>query len=92
MLAVLLFVVLPLVQAHMEMMFPLPFKSRFDITNSFSNDGIDYSMTTPLDQLGANYPCKGYHSALAATPVKASLVAGGTLDVTLSGTATHNGG
>lgn len=76
--------------AHMEMSDPPPFRSKF---NSFSTD-IDYSMTNPLSDSGSNFPCKGYHS-LYDTPQGASVAnwqAGQAQSLTITGSATHNGG
>jgi hypothetical protein len=76
--------------AHMEMVWPPPFRSRY---NKFTTD-VDYSMTNPLSQAGADFPCKGYHS-LYATPQGQSVVTwqpGQTYNWTLTGSATHNGG
>ncbi|CEJ81804.1 hypothetical protein VHEMI01914 [[Torrubiella] hemipterigena] len=78
------------VQAHMEMTFPPPFRSKY---NQYTTD-IDYSMTSPLEASGANFPCKGYHS-LYDTPqgrAVATWSPGQTVNFTLTGSATHNGG
>lgn len=92
MLAVLLFVFqLGQVLAHVELSSPFPFRSRFDPMNLISQN-IDYSMTSPLSDDGSNFPCKGYTSDMASSPIKATLIAGGTLPISLSGSATHNGG
>lgn len=77
-------------QAHMEMVWPPPFRSRY---NPYTTD-IDYSMTSPLDGGGSDFPCKGYHSLLD-TEQGGSVVtwaAGEALNWTLTGSATHNGG
>lgn len=76
--------------AHMEMKFPPPFRSKF---NPHTTD-IDYSMTSPLEASGANFPCKGYHK-LYDTPQGVSVAnfnPGGTYTFSLVGSATHNGG
>lgn len=76
--------------AHMEMVWPPPFRSRY---NAYTTD-IDYSMTNPLNQAGADFPCKGYHSLLGG-PQGGSVVTwspGQTYNWTLTGSATHNGG
>lgn len=76
--------------AHMEMTFPPPFRSKY---NPYTTD-IDYSMTSPLDASGANFPCKGYQS-LYDTPQGRAVTTwspGQTVNFTLTGSATHNGG
>lgn len=61
------------VQAHVEMKFPTPFRSKFLVPQPAD---ADFSMTNPLNQDGSNFPCKGYQSDdLAST---ATLTAGGT--------------
>ncbi|KAL1990465.1 hypothetical protein VTN49DRAFT_6304 [Thermomyces lanuginosus] len=80
---------LGLCAAHIEMSWPYPFRSKFDPE---TDPGlIDYSMTSPLNADGSNFPCKGYH---ANTPFRAvtEYQAGETYNVTLAGTATHGGG
>ncbi|KAH7323146.1 hypothetical protein B0I35DRAFT_477032 [Stachybotrys elegans] len=79
-----------LAQAHMEMVYPPPFRSRY---NSFTTD-IDYSMTNPLSSSGSDFPCKGYHNLLN-TPQGRSVATwtpGQRITWTLTGSATHNGG
>lgn len=49
-------------------------------------------MNAPLAQDGSNYPCKGYNSLLASTPIKDTLTAGQTFSISIGGTASHNGG
>lgn len=80
-----------LAQAHMEMIYPAPFKSK---ANPNSNGDVDYSMTSPLDAGGANFPCKGYHSLVGSPAGKAtaSWKAGQTYNMTITGGANHNGG
>ena|ERR1700676_688912 len=66
-----------LVQAHVEMKSPTPFRSKFIVPNAANTD---FSMTAPLNADGSNFPCKGYqHDALANV---ATLTAGGSLPVT----------
>ncbi|KAG5981513.1 hypothetical protein E4U55_002868 [Claviceps digitariae] len=81
-----------LATAHVEMTYPAPFRSKY---NNYSNStDIDYSMTTPLDAGGINFPCKGYH-ALMNKPQGRSVATwqpGQTYTATLEGTATHQGG
>ncbi|KAI5476929.1 endoglucanase [Pseudohyphozyma bogoriensis] len=85
---------------HIEMMTPpvspcplaLPINSKFDPQTPESQ--IDFSMTSPLNADGSNYPCKGYNTAanIAALNSVATLEAGSTLTTNFSGTATHGGG
>ncbi|KND87190.1 hypothetical protein TOPH_08165 [Tolypocladium ophioglossoides CBS 100239] len=79
-----------LAQAHMQMSWPPPFRSKF---NKYTTD-IDYSMTSPLFLDGGNYPCKGYHSALNTSQGQSVVnwEAGQTNNFTIVGTATHAGG
>jgi len=55
---------------------------------------IDYSITSPLGTSGADFPCKGYHVDLASgvSKVVTTLQAGSSITVTMSGSATHEGG
>jgi hypothetical protein len=78
-------------QAHMEMMWPPPFKSK---ANPNAGYDIDYSMTAPLSSDGSNFPCKGYQSLMGTDAGKptAEFAAGETYNMTLAGSATHNGG
>ncbi|KAF4986434.1 hypothetical protein FGRMN_10837 [Fusarium graminum] len=80
-----------LAQAHMEMTYPPPFKSK---ANTNAGSDVDYSMTAPLEASGANFPCKGYHS-LFGTPEGASVAnweAGGSYNMSITGGANHGGG
>ncbi|EWG36610.1 hypothetical protein FVEG_00554 [Fusarium verticillioides 7600] len=80
-----------LAQAHMEMIYPPPFKSK---SNPNAGSDVDYSMTAPLDASGANFPCKGYHS-LFGTKEGASVAdwaAGGSYNMSITGGANHGGG
>ena len=55
---------------------------------------IDYSLTSPLESDGSNFPCKGYQNDLgseAGTSV-VTWEAGGSYNFTLLGSATHEGG
>jgi hypothetical protein len=78
-----------LIQAHMELLWPYPFRSRFD--RQVPEPMIDYSMTSPLLGDGSNYPCKGYNTN---TPFRSTVTysAGQVYNFTLSGSATHGGG
>ncbi|KAF4341743.1 spore coat SP96 precursor [Fusarium beomiforme] len=80
-----------LAQAHMEMIYPPPFKSK---ANPNAGSDVDYSMTAPLDASGANFPCKGYQS-LFGTKEGASVAnweAGGSYNMSITGGANHGGG
>ncbi|KAI5476810.1 endoglucanase [Pseudohyphozyma bogoriensis] len=81
-----------LAAAHIEMEYPPPINSKFDSQTPSAQ--IDYSMTSPLDANGDNYPCKGYNTAanIAALNSVATLTPGGSVSTTFSGTATHEGG
>ncbi|KAK9764014.1 hypothetical protein K7432_008846 [Basidiobolus ranarum] len=67
--------------AHMEMIQPPPRHSRHNPTWKGSPD---YDMVNPL----GTYPCKGYEQGGIVQTVKA----GGSIQVKLSGIATHKGG
>jgi hypothetical protein len=75
-----------LAAAHMEMMDPPPFRSKFN--KNVQN--ADYSMTSPLGV----YPCKGYHSdfGTAEGASVASWAAGSQQKFTITGGAAHGGG
>lgn len=76
--------------AHMEMTWPPPIRSSY---NPYTTD-IDYDMTSPLDENGDNYPCKGYQN-LYDTPQGRSVVKwfpGQTYNLTVDGSARHSGG
>ncbi|KAG6131268.1 hypothetical protein E4U28_007015 [Claviceps purpurea] len=76
--------------AHMEMKNPPPLRSKF---NKFSTD-IDYNMVSPLEASGANFPCKGHLSVLGSPQGRsvADWTPGQPQNMTITGTATHNGG
>lgn len=79
-----------LCEAHMEMSWPPPFRSR---NNPYTTD-VDYNLVDPLRADGSNYPCKGYHS-LVGSPQGRSVVtweAGQKYNFSLIGGATHDGG
>ncbi|KAK4506888.1 hypothetical protein PRZ48_000621 [Zasmidium cellare] len=69
---------------------PLRGSIKFDPENKSYQD-IDYSMTSPLDPDGSNFPCKGYQND---RPIRTTVTyaAGSTYNMTLAGTATHQGG
>lgn len=77
------------VLGHMEMTWPYALHSKFNPNNDYSV--IDYSMTSPLSPDGSNFPCKGYQNDRPFEPV-AEFVAGSDHNLTLAGSATHNGG
>lgn len=78
------------VLGHMEMSWPYPFRSKFNPKNTAAAN-IDYSMTTPLSPDGSDYPCKGYQNDRPAESV-ATFAAGSTYNITLAGSASHEGG
>ncbi|KFY06801.1 hypothetical protein V492_07722 [Pseudogymnoascus sp. VKM F-4246] len=74
--------------AHMELDWPYPLHSKFDPANDYTI--IDYSMTSPLLADGSNFPCKGYHTD--EFRIAETYAAGNTYNISLTGSATHNGG
>ncbi|KAH7147923.1 S-adenosyl-L-methionine-dependent methyltransferase [Fusarium sp. MPI-SDFR-AT-0072] len=80
-----------LAQAHMEMTYPPPFKSKY---NPNAGQDIDYSMTSPLNGDGSNFPCKGYNSLFgtAAGAPTATWQAGKSYSISIAGGADHGGG
>ncbi|KAK5998381.1 hypothetical protein PT974_00760 [Cladobotryum mycophilum] len=78
--------------AHMEMSWPPAFRSKYN-PNTAQAD-IDYSMTSPLNADGSNYPCKGYHADYSKPGGKSVVTwqAGRSYNWTLAGSATHEGG
>ncbi|KAM0752981.1 hypothetical protein T439DRAFT_378733 [Meredithblackwellia eburnea MCA 4105] len=78
--------------AHIELLFPPPINSKFDPQTPSGQ--IDFSMTSPLNPDGSNYPCKGYNTAanIANLNSVATLTAGSPFNVTMTGSATHDGG
>ena len=79
-----------MVVAHMEMSWPYALRSKLDPANA-GQSYIDYSMTSPLAADGSQFPCKGYLSGPGRHGV-ATLAAPGQYNVSLSGTAFHDGG
>jgi hypothetical protein len=80
------------VQAHMALEWPLPFRASYNPNSLPAN--IDYSLTSPLNADGSNFPCKGYQVDLG-TPAGASVVTwspGGSYNYSVIGGATHGGG
>ena len=84
-----IFLILPPALGHMEMNWPYPLRSKFNPETPEAN--IDYSMTSPLDASGANYPCKGYQND-ATKPNSVTYTAGSTYNMSLTGSASHGGG
>ncbi|EMC94923.1 hypothetical protein BAUCODRAFT_518344 [Baudoinia panamericana UAMH 10762] len=84
-----LLLLLPSALCHMEMSWPYPFRSKYDPANNYEN--IDYSMTSPLDADGSDFPCKGYQND-ESTRSPIAYIAGSTYNVTLAGSAAHGGG
>ena len=73
--------------AHIQMVWPLPFRS----TSDPDSQQRDYDMTSPLSMDGSNFPCKGYHEDDSRRST-ATYEAGDEYNVTFSGSATHAGG
>ncbi|KAF9878528.1 hypothetical protein CkaCkLH20_04020 [Colletotrichum karsti] len=76
--------------AHMAMTYPAPLRSK---ENPFSTD-IDYSITSPMNKDGSDYPCKGTLNLLGTAQAKpvATWQAGQQYNMTITGGANHNGG
>ncbi|GAA5852072.1 hypothetical protein JCM5353_003010, partial [Sporobolomyces roseus] len=82
-----------LVSAHMELLYPPPINSKYDKQTIEANK--DYSMTSPLEQDGSNYPCKGYNTPHAYSTLSsvATLQAGSDFEIEFAPNgATHEGG
>lgn len=79
------------VNAHMDIIKPIPFRSKL---NKFNTGLIDYDLASPLSPDGSNFPCKGYHldPMPATTPVE-EWAAGSTQVFIMDGYgAPHEGG
>ena len=79
-------------KAHMSLSWPEPFRA--EVNPFVPQAEIDYSITSPLNPDGSNFPCKGYQSDLgsvAGTSV-ATWAAGTQYNFTVFGSATHGGG
>lgn len=76
--------------AHVEMVDPPPFRSKANKNVDPAN--VDFDMNSPLNP--SNFPCKGYQQDFntPAGDSTADWAAGTPQTVTLSGSATHNGG
>ena len=81
-----------LASAHMLLSYPPAF--RYEGNPNVPQGSIDYSLTSPLEADGSNFPCKGYQSDLgsAAGASVVTWVTGGTYNFTLGGSAPHDGG
>ncbi|KAK4547921.1 hypothetical protein LTR36_010640 [Oleoguttula mirabilis] len=84
-----IFFLLPAALCHMEMRWPYPLRSSYNPADNYTD--IDYSMTSPLEADGSNFPCKGYQND---RPIQttATYAAGSTYNMSLAGSATHGGG
>lgn len=70
----------PLAAAHMEMTAPPPLRSKH---NEHADQAqVDYSMTSPLEASGSNFPCKGYLKDTTGKDSVASWQAGSSQQVT----------
>ncbi|GAA6064109.1 hypothetical protein JCM10212_002486 [Sporobolomyces blumeae] len=81
------------VEAHMELLYPLPINSKYDPQTLEANK--DYSMTSPLLADGSNFPCKGYNTPEAYKTLEptATLEAGQEFTIQFApGGAKHEGG
>lgn len=77
------------VLCHMEMSWPYALRSKFNPDTP--REMIDYSMTSPLDANGSDFPCKGYHNDVIK-PLSTVYSAGSSYNLTLSGSVVHGGG
>lgn len=84
-----IFFLLPSTMGHMELSWPYPIRSIYNPANDYTD--IDYSMTSPLEADGSNFPCKGYQNG---RPIQTTVTyaAGSTYNISLAGSATHGGG
>jgi hypothetical protein len=76
------------------MLLSYPPAFRYEGNPNVPTGSIDYSLTSPLNADGSNFPCKGYQSDLgsAAGASVATWSAGGTYNFTIGGSAAHDGG
>ncbi|KAH9865295.1 hypothetical protein IAQ61_009242 [Plenodomus lingam] len=77
-----------LASAHMQMLIPSPFR---DPNADRKDEPKDYNILTPLHADGSDFACKGYQWNTPWTSV-ATYEAGESYNMTLKGTATHEGG
>ncbi|KAF7913844.1 uncharacterized protein EAF01_000250 [Botrytis porri] len=78
------------INAHMSMTWPLPFRSALN-PNSVKSQ-IDYSITAPLEATGANFPCKYNDMGTAGGKSVVTWSAGQTANWTIGTGAIHGGG
>ncbi|RFU30208.1 hypothetical protein B7463_g6119, partial [Scytalidium lignicola] len=79
-------------RAHIAITWPLPFRAAYN-PNSVPAQ-IDYSITSPLNADGSNFPCKGYQVDMG-TPAGASVAtwdAGSQYNYSTGSGALHGGG
>lgn len=80
------------IQSHLLLSYPPALRY---IGNTYiTYENADYSLTSPLNSDGSNFPCKGYQSDLGSLPGTsvATWDTGSLHNFTLLGSATHNGG
>ncbi|KAF2096697.1 hypothetical protein NA57DRAFT_43060, partial [Rhizodiscina lignyota] len=75
-----------LASAHMKMSYPPPLGDP-SITDSAN---ADYDETSPLSPDGSDYPCKGFTNSPFVS--QATYSAGQTYNMTIAGSASHDGG
>ena len=82
------------VTAHMKLQWPYPFRDQAN--PNVQQAKIDYSMTSPLNSDGSNFPCKGYQVDMDdSNGAGKSIVtwdAGAAYNFSVTGGATHGGG
>jgi hypothetical protein len=80
------------VSAHMAPQSPAPFRASYN--KAAVQNTIDYSITSPLNADGSNFPCKGYQSDMgtAGGASQATWPQGSAQQWTISGGAVHGGG
>ncbi|TGO34938.1 hypothetical protein BHYA_0176g00200 [Botrytis hyacinthi] len=78
------------INAHMSMTWPLPFRSALN-PNAVQSQ-IDYSITAPLAASGANFPCKYNDMGTAGGKSVVTWSAGQTANWTVGSGAIHGGG
>lgn len=86
--AVLYVVMLTALTAHSHIFMQSPASRRNKYSNFYAQSGqVDYNINAPLLAFGYTFPCKGFPKGPAT-----SVVSGGSVQVTLEGTAVHGGG
>ncbi|KAF5878708.1 putative carbohydrate-binding module family 18 protein [Botrytis fragariae] len=78
------------INAHMSLTWPLPFRSALNPNAAQSQ--IDYSITAPLAASGANFPCKYNDMGTAGGKSVVTWSAGQTANWTVGTGAIHGGG